>query len=174
MFLKHLWIIYLLFPECSSLTFLVFFFTLLFCSVAKSCLTLCNPVDCSTLGFPVLHYLLEFVQTHVKQHWIHDTIQLSSSVAPLFSCPQSFPASVSFPMSLLFASGGQIIEALASVLPMNLQGSFPLWLTGLISLLSKRLPRVFSNTTVWKHQFFSAQPSLWSNSHIHMWLLEKP
>ena len=95
---------------------------------------------------------------------------------PFLLLPSIFPTSGSFPMSQLFASGGQSIGALASasVLPMNIQGWFPLGLTGLISLLSKGLPRVFSSTTVWKHQFFSAQPSLWSSSHICTWLLEKP
>ena len=76
-------------------------------------------------------------------------------------------------MSWLFASGGQSIGASSSVLPMNIQGWFPLKLTDLISMQSKGLSRVFSNTTVGKHQFFSTQPSLWSNSHIHTWLLEK-
>ena len=96
--------------------------------------------------------------------------------SPFSSRPQSFPASGSFPMNQLFASGGQSIgtSALASVLPMNIQGWFPLGLCGLISLQSKGLSRVFSNTIVQKHQFFGAQPSLWSNSHIHTWLLEKP
>ena len=98
---------------------------------------------------------------------------ISSSVAP-FSCPQSFPASGSFPMSQLFALGGQSIGTSESVLPMNIQGLFPLGLIGLISLLSKGLSRVFSTTTICKHEFFGAQPSLWSNSHIHKWLLEKP
>ena len=90
-----------------------------------------------------------------------------------FSCPQSFPASGSFPISWLFASGGQSIgaSALASVFPMNIQGWLPLGLSGLISLQSKGLSRVFSNTTVRNHQFFSAQPSLWYSSHIHAWLL---
>jgi len=106
--------------------------------------------------------------------WCHPAI--SPSVIPFSSCPQSFPASGSFQMSRHFAPGGQSIEASASasVLPMNIQSWFPLGLTGLISLLSKRLSRVFSSTTVWKHQFFSAQRSLWSNSHIHTWLLENP
>ena len=76
-------------------------------------------------------------------------------------------------MSQLFTSGGQSTEASASVLPMNIQGWFPLGLTGLLSLLSKRLSRLFFSTTLQKHQFFSTQPSLWSNSHIHTWLLEK-
>ena len=104
----------------------------------------------------------------------HPTI--SSSVIPFSSCPQVFPASGSFPVSQLFTSGGQSIEvsASASVLPINIQGWFPLGLTGLISLLFKGLSRVFSRTIVWKHQFIGAQPSLWSNSHIPTWLLEKP
>ena len=95
--------------------------------------------------------------------WCHPAI--SSSVIPFSSCFQSFPASGSFPMSLLFASGGQSIGASASAsgLPMNIQGWFPLGLTGLVSLQSKGLSRVFSSTTVRKHQFFGTQPSLWSN-----------
>ena len=105
--------------------------------------------------------------------WCHPTI--SSSVIPFSSCLQSSPVSGSFPMSRLFASSGQSIGASASsVLLMNIQGWFSLGLTGLISLWSKGLSRVFSNTTVQKQQFFSAQHSLWSNSHIHTWLLEKP
>ena len=140
--------------------------------VIQLCPTFCNPMDCSMPGFPVLHCLLEFAQTHVHWIWCHSTI--SSSVARFSSCLQSFSASGSFPMSWLFASGGQIIEASASVLLMNIQGWFPLGLTGLISLLSKGLSRVFSSTTVWMHQFFSAQSYLWSNSHICTWQLEKP
>ena len=106
--------------------------------------------------------------------WCHPTI--SSSVIPFSSCLQSFPASGSFSMSQFFASGGQSIgvSASASVLPMNIQDWFPLGWIGWISLHSKGLSRVFSNTTVQKHQFFSTQSSLWSNSHIHTWLLEKP
>ena len=98
---------------------------------------------------------------------------ISSSVVP-FSHLQSFPASGSFLMSQFFGSGSQSIGASVSVLPLNIQDWFPLGLTGLISLQSKGLSRVFSNTTVQKHQFFGAQLSLWSNSHIHTWLLEKP
>ena len=106
--------------------------------------------------------------------WSYLTI--SSSVVPFSSCPQSFPASGSFPMSQLFASGGQNIgdSASASVLPVNIQDLFPLGLTGLISMLSKGLSRVMSSITIWKHQVFDTQPSLCSNSHIHTWLLEKP
>ena len=106
--------------------------------------------------------------------WCHPTI--SSSVIPFSSCLQSFPASGSFPRRQFFASGGQSIRASASasVPPMNIQDWFPLGLTDLISLQSKGLSRVLSNTMVQKHQFFDAQLSLWSNSHIHTWLLEKP
>ena len=146
-------------------------FVIYCCLVDQLCLTLCHPVDCSMPGFPVLHHLLELAQTHVLQ--VCDAIQPScSSVIPFSSCLQSFPGS--FPMSRLFTSGGQSIGASASVLPMNIQGWFPLGLTGLISLQSEGLSRVFSNITAQKHQFFSIQPSLWSNSHIHTWPLEKP
>ena len=100
----------------------------------------------------------------------------SSSVILFSSYLQSLPASGSFQMSQLFASGGWSIRvsASASVLPMNIQDWFPLGWTGSISLQSKGLSRVFSNTTVQKHLFFSVQLSLWSNSHIHTWLPEKP
>ena len=106
--------------------------------------------------------------------WCHPTI--SSSVVPFSSCLQSFPASGSFQMSQLFESSGQNIRASASstVLPMNIQDWFPLGSTGWISLQSKGLSTAFSNTTVQKHQFFGAQLSSQSNSHIHIWLLEKP
>ena len=93
---------------------------------------------------------------------------------PLLLLPSIFPSIRYFLMSQLFTSGGQSIGASASVLPMNIQGWFPLGLTGLISLLSKGLSRIFSSTTIWKHQFFSAQPFLWSNSHMRTLLLEKP
>ena len=106
--------------------------------------------------------------------WYHPTI--SASVVPFSSCLQSFPESGSFLKSQFFTSGGQSngVSASASVLPTNTQDWSPLEWTGWISLQSRGLSRVFSNTTVQKHQFFSTQPSLWSNSHIHTWLLEKP
>ena len=106
--------------------------------------------------------------------WCHPAI--SSSIVPFSSCPQSFQAWGSFQMSQLFASGGQSTEisASTSVLPMNTQDWSPLGWIGWISLQSKGLSRVFSNTTVQKHQFFGAQPSSQSNSHIHTWPLEKP
>ena len=102
--------------------------------------------------------------------WCYLTI--SSSTIPFSFCLHSFPASGSFLMSWLFTLGGQSIEASASatVLPMNIQGWFPLRSTGLISLLSKGLLRVFPSTTIQKHQFFGAQPSLWSNSHSHPYM----
>ena len=109
-----------------------------------------------------------------SSQWAHPTI--SSSVIPFFSCPQSFPASGSFQMSQLFTSGGQSneVSASTSIVPMNTQDWSPLGWTGWISLQSKGLSRVFSNTTVQKHQFFGAQLSLQSNSHIYTWPLEKP
>ena len=143
------------------------------CSVIQSCPTLCDPMNYSTQGFPVPCHLLEFAQTHV--HWVNDAIQSSHPLLP--SSPPAL--SLSHHRGLfqfrLLASGGQSIGASvsATVLPMNIQGWFPLGLTGLISLLSKRLSRVFSNTTIGRHQFFGPQPSLWSNSHIRTWLLEK-
>ena len=141
---------------------------------AKLCLILCNLMDCSIPGFGVLHYLPEFVQTHV--HWVGDAIQASHLLSPLLLLPSIFPSIGSFPMSQLFTSGGQSIAASASApdLPMNIQGWFTLGLTGLISLLSKGLSRVFSSTSIWKHQFFGTQSPLWSNCHIYIWFLEKP
>ena len=128
----------------------------------------------STPGFPIFHYLPKFAQT--RAHWFHNAIQLSH---PLFLSSASafnLPVSGSSPVSQLFASGGQSIGASAStsVLPMNIQGWFPLGLIDLISLLSNGLSRVFSRTTIWKHQFLGIQPSLWSICHIRTWLLEKP
>ena len=105
--------------------------------------------------------------------WWH-YLNISSSFITFSSCPQSFPVPGTFPMSWLFTSDGQGIgaSASASVLPMNIQGIFPLGLSGLISMKSKELSRVFSNTTMWKHQFFGTQSS-YSNCHIHTRLLEK-
>ena len=147
-----------------------------YCSFPQSCLTLAISMHCSTLGFQVLHHIPEFAQTHA--HWISDAIQpshpLSLPSPPNLNLSQH-PASGSFPMSQLFASGGQSIgaSASASVLPMSLQDWLPLELTGLISVQSKWFSRIFSNTTFQKHQFFSAQTSLWSNFHIHAWLVIK-
>ena len=106
--------------------------------------------------------------------WCHPAI--SSSVVPISSCPQSLPASESFPVSQLFAWGGQStgVSALAPFLPEKTQGWSPLEWTGWISLQSKGLSRVFSNTTVQTHQFFSAQLSSQFNCHIHTWPLQKP
>ena len=142
-----------------------------FSSVSQLCPTLCDPMNRSTPGLPV--------QTHVSNsrplsRWCHPAI--SSSVVPFSSCPQSLPASESFPMSQLFASGGQNtrVSALASFLPKNSQDWSPLEWTGWFSLQSKGLSRAFSNTTVQKHQFFGAQLSSQCNSHIHTWPLENP
>ena len=132
-------------------------------------------MDCSTSGFPILPHLPDFAQTHA--HSVSDPIHptIFSSVIPFSLHLQSFPASGPFPMSLLFPSRGQSIGASdsTSVLLMNIQDWFPLGLTGLISLQSKGLQRVFSNTTVQKHQFFSPQFSLWSKFCIYIWLLGK-
>ena len=108
-----------------------------FSSVAQSCLTLCDPMNCSTPGLSVHHQLPEFTQSHV--HWVGDAIQPSHPVVPFSSCPQSLPASESFPMSQLFTWGGPSIgvSALASVLPKNTQDWSPLEWTGWISLQSK-------------------------------------
>ena len=157
-------------------------FSVQFSPVTQSCPTLCNPMDSSTPDFPFHYQLLEFTQTHV--HWVGDAIQptplswwchptISYSVISFSSHLQFFRASGSFQMSQFFAPGSQI-SASASAFPMNIQDRFLLGWTGWISLLSKGLSRVFSNATVQKHQFFGAQLSLKSNSHIHTWLLEKP
>ena len=160
-----------------------------FSSVAQLCLILCDPMDCSTPGFPVYHQLLELTQTHV--HCIGDAIQ---PCHPLLSpSPPAFNLSQHQGLFQWVSSSHQVAKVLEfqlryfqwispsnegllmkSVLPMNIQDWFPLGWTDWISLQSKGLSRVFSNTTVQKHQFFSAQLSLWSNSHIHTWPLEKP
>ena len=146
---------------------LVIYFMYYCCwSVANSCPTLCDPMGCSPPGSYVFHSwnLFKFVATELLM------LTISSSAAPFSFCLQSFP------MSLFFTSGGQSIgdSASESVLPMNIQGWFPLGLTGLISSQSTGPSRGFSNCTIWKHQFFGVLPSLWFNSCIHTRLLEKP
>ena len=127
--------------------------------VAPFCPTLCDPIDCSKARLPCPSLTPEaYSNSCPLSRWWHPTI--SSSVVPFSSCLQSFPASGSFPMSQFFTSGGQSIGALASVLPMNIQNWFPLEWIGWISLQSKGLSRVFSSAIVQKHQFFSAQLSL--------------
>ena len=143
------------------------------CSVTKSYSNLLTPwLQLARLSCPSLTPRVCSVSC-LLSWWCYLTI--SSSAAPFYFCLQSFLASESFLMSRLFLSGGQSIGAStsASVLPMSTQGWFPLGLTGLISFQSKRLLKVFSSTTIPKYQFFSIQSSLWSNSHINMWLLEK-
>ena len=143
------------------------------CSVMSDCLGPYGLQD-TTVPCPSLSPGVGWNSCPLSQ-WCHPTIS-SSSVASFSSHLQSSPASGSFPMSNFFTSGGHSIgaSASASVLPMNTQGWFPLGLTGLISLQSKGLSIVFSNTTVQNHQFFGPQLSLWSNSHIRTWLLKKP
>ena len=142
-------------------------------SVAQLYLTLCDPHGWQHTRLPCPPPTPRVHSNSCpSSRWCHLTT--SSSVIPFSSCLQSFPASGSFPVSQIFTSGGQNIGASASVLAMNIQDWFPLGLTGLISLQSKGLSRVFSNTTVQKKQFSSAQLSLWFNSHIPTRLLEKP
>ena len=149
------WTAFILYPK------LLFMHSVQFSSVAQSCPTLCEPMDCSTSGLPIHHQLPEFTQTQCSlSRRCHPTI--SSSVVPFSSHLQSFPASGSFPVSQLFVSGGQSIgiSASASVLPVNIPDWSPLRWTGWISLQSKGLSGVSSSTTVQKNQFFSTQLSL--------------
>ena len=150
-----------------------------FSLVAKPCPTLCDPTDCSTPGFPVHHQLPEFTQTHI--HWVGDAIQLSH---PLWSpSPPAFSLSRHQGLFQWVSSSHQVVKVLEFQLQHQsfqwadlvlLKDWSPLGRTGWISLQSKGLSRAFSNTTVHKHQFFGAYLSLWSNSHIHTWPLEKP
>ena len=146
-----------------------------FSSVAQSCPTLCDPMNRSTPGLPVHHQLPEFTQTHV--HQVSDAISHLILCRPLLLLPPIHPS------IRVFSSQSTLrmrwpentgVSALASFLPKKSQGWSPSEWTGLISLQSKGLSRVFSNTTVQKHQFFSTQPSSQSNSHIHTWPQEKP
>ena len=122
----------------------------------------------ASLSFTISHSLLKLKS--------FESVMPSNHLISSLLLPQSFPASGSFPMSWLFTSAGQSIgaSASASILPITIQGWFPLGLTALLSMLSKGLSRVFFRTTIRKHQFFSAQPSFWSSSHIHSRLPEKP
>ena len=138
------------------------------CSVAKSCPPLCEPMNCSIPGYPVLHYLLEFAQTHV--HWVSDAIHHLILCRPLLLLPSVFPS------IRVFSSEPALWTRWSKYwsFSLNIQGWSLLGLTGLIFLLSKGLSRVFSSTTSQKHQFFNTKPSLWYNSHICTWLLKKP
>ena len=145
-----------------------------FSLVAQSCSTPCNTMDCSTPGLPVHHQLPEFTQTHV--HWVSNAIQPSYPPSSPFSPTFHLSKCQSLSKWVIFSSDGQSIGVSAStpVLLMNIQDWFLLGLTGLISLQSKGLTRVFSNITGQKYQFFSTQFFfLWFNSHTHTWLLEK-
>ena len=125
---------------------------------SHSVLALCDPMDCSKPGFPALHYFPEFAQTHV--HWVNDAIQPSHPVLPIVLLTSIFPSIRVFSNELALCIRWPNIGASASVLPVNIHRWFPLELTGLISLLSKGLSRVFSSTIVRKHQFFGTQLSL--------------
>ena len=145
-----------------------------FSSVAPSCLTLYDHMNCSMPGLPVHHHLLEFTQTHL--HWVSDAIQpshpLSSPSPPAPNPSQQQSLFQWVKLHMRWQSTGA--SALASFLPKKSQGWSPSECTGWVSLQSRGLSRVFSNTTVQKHQFFGAQPSSQSNSHIHTWPQEKP
>ena len=151
---------------------MLIFSSVQFSSFAQSCSILCYPMNRSTPGLPVHHQLPELTQTHVYQ--VSDTIQPSHPLLSPFPPAPNPTQHQSLPMSQLFTWGGQStgVSALASFLPKNTQGWSPLEWTGWISLQSKGLSRVFSNTTVQKHQFFDAQLYSQSNSHIHTWLFE--
>ena len=139
------------------------------CSVTESCTTLCDHMDWSTPGFPVLHCLPEYAQMHV--HWVSDAIQPSHLLPP----PFPFPASVfSNESALRIRQPKYWCFTFSMSTSVNIRGWFPLGLTCLIPLQFKGLSRVFSSITVQKYQFFGTQPSLWSNSHISTWLLERP
>ena len=137
-------------------------------------MSVCDPMDCNLPVFPVLHYLPEFARIHI--HWISDAIQpshpLSSPSPPAFSLSQRQGFFYELTVHIRWPSFGA--SASASVLPINIQGWSPLGLTGLLSLVSNGLSRVFSSTTVQKGRFFGAQPSLEAKSHSHTWPLEKP
>ena len=146
-----------------------------FSSVTQLCPTLCNPMDCSMPGFPVHHQFPELAQTHV--HQVGDAIQpshpLSTPSPPALNLSQH--QGLFQGVSSSHSDGQSIgVSASASVLPINIQGWLPLGWTGWISLQSKGLLRVFSNTTVQMHQFFGTLPSSQSNSHTHTWPQEKP
>ena len=141
-----------------------------FSSVAQLCSTLCDPVNRSMPGLPVHHQLPEFTQTHVNR--VGDAIQPSHPLSSPF--PPARNPSQHQGLFQWVNSSHEVVSASASVLPMNTQGWSPLGWTGWISVQSKGLSRVVSNTTVQKHQFFHAQLSSQSNSHIHTWPLEKP
>ena len=144
------------------------------CWVTQPCQTLCDPMDCSTPGFPAHHQLLEFAQTQV--HWVVMPSNHLILCRPILLLPSILPSIRVFPKESVLHIRWPKYWSFnsASVLPMNIQDRFPLGWTGWISLQSKRLSRVLSNTTVQMHQFFGAQPSSQSNSHIHTWPLEKP
>ena len=149
-----------------------FFLLIQFSSVTQSCLTLCDPMDCRTPGFPVhpnswsLFKLMSIKSVMSSNHLI--------LCHPLLLLPSIFPSSRVFSNeSVLHIRLPKYWSfSFSIVFPMNIQNWFPLGLTGLISLQSKELSKVFYNTIIWKHQFFSAQPSLWSSSHIHTWQLK--
>ena len=153
----------------------IFYFAYIFCcSVTKLCPTLCHPIDCSMPGFPVLHYLLELLRLTSTESVISSNHLIHC--LPLPALPSVFPNSRVFssesPFCIMWPNFWSFRSV--TVLPGNIQGWFPLELIGLISVQSKELSRVFSSTTVWKHQFLDTQSFVSYNSHTHIWPLEKP
>ena len=140
------------------------------CLVAKSRPTLCNPTDCSTAGLPAPHHLSEVAQVHV--HWISDAIQPSHPLMP----SSSLNLSQHQGLFQWISSSHQVAKILEfSIIPSNeYSGLISFRIDWFDLLASKRLSKVFFSTTVWKHQFFGTQAFLWTNSHFHLWLLEKP
>ena len=172
--LKSINVIYLVNKPKNKNHIIYIYISVHFSSVTQSCPTLCDPMNCSTPGLSVHHQLLEFTQTHV--HWVGDAIQPShplSSPSPPVPNPSHHQSLFQW-VSYLHQVAKVLVLASTSVLPMNTQDWSSLGWTGWISLQSKGLSRVFSSTTVQKDQFFGAQLSSQSNSHIHTWPLEKP
>ena len=155
---------------CKSPTLNACFTITVCCSVTQCCLTLCDPMDYSMLGFPIFHHFPELAQTHV--HWVGDAVQSSCPPWPLILLPSIFPSIRVFSIELaLHIRWPKYWSFIFSISPSNEYSGL---ISFMISWKFKGLSRVFSNTTVQKHQFFSAQLSLWYSSHIHTWPLEKP
>ena len=142
------------------------------CAVTQSCPALCDPMDCGLPGFPVLHHLSELAQTHV--HWVGDVIPPSHPLLSHLLLPSISPSNRVFSNESTLRISWPKYWSFSISPSSEYSGLIPLGLTGLLCLLSRELSRVFSSTTIWKHQFFGAQPSLWSTSHICTWLLKKP
>ena len=162
--------LYILCRFISVLLNVYLYYSVQFSSVTQSCQTLCNPMDCSAPDFPVHQQLPELTHMSIESMMPSNHLILCR----LLLLPSIFPSIRVFSNESVLHIRWPKYWNFSFNIPMNIQDWFPLGWTGWIFLLSKELSRVFSNTTVQKHQFFGAQLSLWSNSHIHTWLLEKP